>query len=301
MEPVSDEPRYAQAARIAGGRMSDFEFQLDEIGYWSELKLEIIEKYGQAYTNAFNKLGAHLKKYYIDGFSGAGVHLSRRTGEHVEGSPARALKIMPPFDRFYFIDMNADKTAYLEKVRASRTNVEIHTGDTNPYLKRLLPTIKYGDYKRALCLLDPYGLHLDWEVMQIAGQLKTVDMFLNFPIMDINRNVLRRDRTKVAPDDIKRMNRFWGDDSWDSAAFVETGQTSMFDFGPEKAKQGNDAIVAAFRDRLRKVAGFKCVPAPLAMTNKNNAVVYYLFFASDNDTGLKIIESIFAKYRQQRH
>jgi hypothetical protein len=30
--------------------------------------------------------------------------------------------------------------------------------------KKLLPTIKYGDYKRALCLLDPYGLHLDWDV-----------------------------------------------------------------------------------------------------------------------------------------
>jgi three-Cys-motif partner protein len=297
MEPVPDTPRRTQATRVAGGRVNDRDFQLDEIGYWSELKLEIVEKYGQAYTKAFTTLGAHLKKYYIDGFSGAGVHLSRRTGEQVEGSPARALKIAPPFDRFYFIDMNANKTAYLEKVRAGRTNVEIHTGDTNLYLRRLLPTIKYGDYVRALCLLDPYGLHLDWDVMQIAGQLKTVDVFLNFPIMDINRNVLRHDRTKVAPDDIERMNRFWGDNSWDSAAYVEAGQTSMFDFKSEKAKQGNNAIVAAFRDRLKKVAGFKCVPAPLAMTNKNNAVVYYLFFASANDTGFKIIESIFSKYR----
>jgi three-Cys-motif partner protein len=70
---------------------------------------------------------------------------------------------------------------------------------------------QYSDYKRALCLLDPYGLHLDWEVMQIAGQLKTVDLFLNFPIMVINRNVLRHDRTRVASEDIERMNRFWGD------------------------------------------------------------------------------------------
>lgn len=280
--------------------MSDLPFQPDEIGYWSELKLEIVEKYGQGYTNAFNKLGAGLKKYYIDGFSGAGVHLSKRTGEQIEGSPARALKIVPPFDGFYFIDMNADKTAYLETVRAGRENVEIHTGDTNPYLKGLLPTLKYSAYKRALCLLDPYGLHLDWEVMQIAGQLKTVDLFLNFPIMDINRNVLRHDRTKVAPDDTERMNRFWGDDSWDAAAYVETGQTAMFDFGPEKQKQDNEAIVTAFRERLRKVAGFKYVPAPLAMTNRNNAVVYYLFFASANDTGRKIIESIFSKYRQHR-
>ena len=28
-------------------------FEFDEIGIWSELKLEIIEKYGAAYTRAF--------------------------------------------------------------------------------------------------------------------------------------------------------------------------------------------------------------------------------------------------------
>jgi hypothetical protein len=28
-------------------------FQFDEIGRWSELKLEIVEKYGAAYTTAF--------------------------------------------------------------------------------------------------------------------------------------------------------------------------------------------------------------------------------------------------------
>ncbi len=277
--------------------MSDLPFQPDEIGYWSELKLEIIEKYGHGYTTAFNKRGARLKKYYIDGFSGAGVHISKRTGEPIDGSPARALRVTPPFDGYYFIDINADKTGYLEKVRADRSDVEIHTGDTNPYLNRLLPTIKYTDFKRALCLLDPYSLQLDWEVVEIAGQLKTIDMFLNFPIMDINRNVLRHDRKKVAPDDIERMNRFWGDNSWSDVAYVETGQTSMFGFEPEKQKQGNETIVTAFRERLRKVAGFEYVPQPLAMRNSNKAVIYYLFFASASDTGRKIITDIFNRYR----
>lgn len=280
--------------------MSDLPFQPDEIGYWSELKLEIIAKYGQGYTNAFNKLGARLQKYYIDGFSGAGVHLSKRTGEPIDGSPARALNVTPPFDGFHFIDMNADKTAYLERLRAERSDVNIYTGDANQYLKQLLPEIQYDRYKRALCLLDPYGLHLNWEVMQIAGQLKTIDMFLNFPIMDINRNVLQHDRSKVAIEDANRMDRFWGDNSWKSAAYVETGQTTMFDFGPEMQKQGNEAIVTAFRERLRKVAGFAYVPEPLAMKNSNNAVVYYLFFASANDTGRKIVTSLFEKYRQHR-
>jgi hypothetical protein len=57
--------------------VTELPFKFDEIGYWSELKLEIIEKYGAAYTTAFANF-LNLKKYYIDGLSGAGVHISRK-------------------------------------------------------------------------------------------------------------------------------------------------------------------------------------------------------------------------------
>jgi three-Cys-motif partner protein len=92
--------------------VTDLPFRFDAIGAWSELKLEIIEKYGAAYTRAFART-PNLKKYYIDGFSGAGVHISKKTKVVIKGSPARALKIAPPFDAFYFIDLNADKRAFL--------------------------------------------------------------------------------------------------------------------------------------------------------------------------------------------
>jgi three-Cys-motif partner protein len=139
--------------------MTDAPFKFDEIGYWSELKLEIVGKYGAAYAKI---LGATRFK--------GGVHISRQTGQQIEGSPARALQISPPFDRYYFIDLNPQKTKYLQKLCDGRNDVLIHTGDCNAYLTtQLLPTIQYGDYKRALCLLDPYRLDLDWKVMLQAG------------------------------------------------------------------------------------------------------------------------------------
>jgi hypothetical protein len=64
-------------------------FQFDELGEWSVLKLDIIEQYGSAYTKAFGGRGHCLKKFYIDGFSGVGVHLVKRTRQQIEGSPAR--------------------------------------------------------------------------------------------------------------------------------------------------------------------------------------------------------------------
>jgi three-Cys-motif partner protein len=113
--------------------MTDLPFKFDEIGIWSELKLEIVEQYGAAYTKAFART-PNLKKYYIDGFSGAGVHVAKITKARVEGSPARALKVKPAFDGFCFIDLNADKTEYLRAVCGDRSDVDIHTGDSNEYL-----------------------------------------------------------------------------------------------------------------------------------------------------------------------
>ena len=165
----------------------------------------------------------------------------------------------PPFDGFYFIDMNPKKTSCLQKTCEGRSDVQIHTGESTAYLtQEVLPKIQYRNFNRALCLLDPYGLHLDWEVMRLAGQSQAVDMFLNFPVMDMNCNAIWHHPEKVPRDGIDRMNRFWGDELWRAAAYAESPQMSMF--GPELVKQPNDAIVAAFMKRLQEVAGFSFVP-----------------------------------------
>jgi three-Cys-motif partner protein len=277
--------------------MTDPAFRFDEVGDWSVLKLDIIEQYGSAYTTAFSVRGRRLKKYYIDGFSGAGVHVVRRTRQQIEGSPARALKITPPFDGFYFIDLNKDKAAYLQKLCEGRSDVQIINDDANTYLRTLLPTIQFSLFNRALCVLDPYGLHLDWDIIELAGKSEAVDMFLNFPVMDMNRNAIWRNPDKVPRDGIDRMSRFWGNESWKQAAYAKSRQTNLFS-EPDDEKQSNSAIVAAFRERLHKVAGFEFVPEPMPMINRRNAVVYYLFFASPKPVARNIITDIFKKHRR---
>jgi three-Cys-motif partner protein len=251
-------------------------------------------KYARAYTKAFSKRGQHLKKYYIDGFSGAGLHLEKSTGQRIDGSPTRALRITPPFDRFYFIDLDKDKAEYLESQCGARGDVQIVNDDANVYLRKLLPTIRYEQYNRALCVLDPYGLHLDWDVIELAGKSRAVDLFLNFPVMDMNRNAIWRQSDTAPPKGIERMNRFWGDESWRRAAYAESPQKNLFGH-VEEDKQSNRAIASAFRDRLEKVSGFKYVPEPLPMRNSRNAVVYYLFFASRKPVADTIIKDIFER------
>lgn len=159
--------------------------KFDKIGYWSEIKLEIVKEYAQAYSTILSaQRGPRLHHVYVDGFSGAGEHLSKQTKTMVPGSPLNALHVDPPFEQYHLIDLDRDKTAHLRQLVGDRHDVHVHDGDCNQILTtRVLPTIDYRSYRRGLCVLDPYGLDLNWEVMRMAGQAKTIDMFLNFPVM----------------------------------------------------------------------------------------------------------------------
>ena len=59
----------------------------DEIGYWSEVKLDIISKYASAYSTIMNKQKDIRSYLYIDAFAGAGVHIKKQTREFITGSP----------------------------------------------------------------------------------------------------------------------------------------------------------------------------------------------------------------------
>jgi three-Cys-motif partner protein len=264
--------------------------QFDQIGYWSEIKLEIVRDYATAYSRILNK--RNLPHIYIDAFAGAGQHISKSTGEFVPGSPLNALNVHPPFREYHFIDLNATRVESLQRIAGARNDVHVYEGDCNEILiHSIFPTLHFESYRRALCLLDPYGLNLNWDVMFQAGQLGTIDMFLNFPVMDMNRNVLWRNPDKVSPEQPSRLNAFWGGD-WKKVAY--TTERNLFG---EPEKESNDTIAQAFRQRLRKIAGFKKVPEPLPMRNSRGATVYYLFFASQVGVAEKIVTDIFAKYK----
>ena len=273
------------------------EFHYDEIGYWSEVKLDIIKDYATQYSLILSRqTQLKLHHVYIDAFAGAGKHSSKTTKEFILGSPANALLVEPPFKEFHFIDLNEEKSDALKELSEGKGNVFVYNGDCNKILlNQVLPRAKYENYRRALCILDPYGLHLDWKVIETIGKMKSIEFFLNFPIADMNRNVLLHQQNKVQPSQIERMNLFWGDDSWHQAAYKPSLQPTFFGDRPDE-KTSNEAVVEAFRERLKKVARFSYVPKPVAMKNSTNAVVYYLFFASHKPVAAKIVTHIFKKY-----
>jgi three-Cys-motif partner protein len=268
--------------------------EFDEVGYWSQIKLDIVKKY----ATAFSKITVALKNpsfepVYIDAISSAGVHMSRGARTFIPGSPVNILLITPGFYRYYLIDVRAEKTSALRQMVADNPKVSIIPGNCNDALTtKVFPHVQWNQYRRGLCILDPYGLHLDWKTIEAAGKVKTLDVFLSLPVADVNGNAIWRSPAGMNRADLEQLTRYWGDDSWGGEK-----SESPKDSTGRSAKAELDTIATAFRARLQGAAGFKHVPEPIPMRNSKGNVNYYLFFASQKPLAEEIVTEIFDTYK----
>jgi three-Cys-motif partner protein len=277
------------------------EYSYDEIGIWSEVKLDIIKEYAAAYTKIMRAQQRDripsLYWIYVDAYAGPGYHLSKASGDIVEGSPLLALNTNPPFDEYHFIDADRQRADGLRELVQGRSDASIYSDDCNKVLiEKVFPRAEYREYRRALCLLDPYNIDLKWEVIEAAGRSRSIEIFVNLMIMDINRNALRRDPDKSLASKVSQLTRLWGDESWREAGYDKV--PNLFDqMVPQKVS--NERFAEAFRQRLQKKAGFKFVSKPMPMKNRTDTVIYYLYFASQNEAGMGVVSDIFNKYRNR--
>ncbi len=274
--------------------------EYDEIGIWSEVKLAIIKEYASAYATIMDAQRRariqSLRWIYIDAYAGPGYHLSKASRELVEGSPLIALSTDPPFHEYHFIDTELRRAKQLRKLAGERPDVFIYSEDCNDVLLReVFPRARYEDFMRALCLLDPYNIDLTWQVIEAAGRARSVEIFMNFMIMDINRNAMRRNPDKSILSKMDQLTRLWGDESWKDAGY--STNRNLFN---EPEKVTNEEFAEAFRQRLEKKAGFKYVPTPMPMKTKSNSTIYYLYFASQKPAAAHIVNDIFDKYRRKQ-
>src|SRR5262249_12536372 len=110
------------------GRAKALKF--DEIGYWSEVKLDIIREYAKAYSTIL-AAQPRLSHIYIDAFAGAGVHVSKASGGEVAGSPLIAVNTEPPFREYHLIDLDGSKVQHLRSLLGARADIRIYQGDCN--------------------------------------------------------------------------------------------------------------------------------------------------------------------------
>lgn len=277
----------------------------DEIGQWSEDKLNLLAKYLHSYTvimsrqlvgttNRQGRSGWCSGYYYIDAFAGKGRWIRRGEGNYVDGSPRVALSTTPSFSGYYFIDLDRGRVEELDALNQEFADKQITVlyGDANEVIRKtVLPEVN-SKSKRGVVFLDPYGVDLRWETVQAIAATGVLEVIINFPISVSNRGFIWDDPDKIGQKQIDRFNAFWGSPSWRDIAYVEDSSFGVTWL--KRLPKAGEQLSAVFTQRLEQVFGY--ATDPLMMKNSKNSVLYCLIFAGPNPTGKKIAQDVFDKY-----
>lgn len=272
---------------------------IDTIGEWSQNKLGLLKKYLEAYLVILAKQDWCKGYEYIDAFAGTGKPQSRDAEIFVDGSPRIALSLKKPFTQYHFIEESSWRVKKLEELEKEfvNRNISIYQGDCNKILtEKILPQLNYATKKRAIAFIDPFGMQFHWNTLEAIAKVKTIEIILNFPVMAINRNVLKRNQKIITDKERKRLDLLWGTKDWMFDLYEE--DHTLFGVEQKKKKMSGKEMGKVFKKRLSEI--FQHCTDPVLMVNSNNAPLYCLMFAGHNAKGAKIASDIFKKFEQTR-
>jgi len=115
-------------------------------GPWTRAKLDYIERYAAAFMRAMNpkrRAGIWSELVYVDLPAGPGRGLDRDGGAEFDGSPLRALKIVPAFDRLFFSDLDKRNVESLrQRIPPNQeSRVSLRVGDCNTVVRDVIASL----------------------------------------------------------------------------------------------------------------------------------------------------------------
>lgn len=258
-------------------------------GQWTEVKLDILAGYLSAYTTALKNQGFDL--IYIDAFAGTGEWVpAGEEDSDIEarrGSARIALDVEPPFQEYYFIDTKKSHVNALSLVAdaSGRKGVSIRRDDANSVIRELCSNIDWHPKdkaqrpKRAVLFLDPYGMAVEWDTLELVSKTQAIDVWYLFPINAVVRQ---------SPHDIRRMdenkrnalNRIFGTTEWLDRIYKQSNQIDLFGAEPAILRDADAARFESFVfERLEGLFAKVLKPKRLPAKGLHK---FSLFFAISN-------------------
>ena len=289
-------------------------------GEWTDQKLRAFEKYVKTYLKIMNvrREKNRWKLVYFDAFAGSGVRETVNPSEQqrrftefgiepdectvYKGAAERVLSIeMPGFDYYYFIDRDesANKTLR-KKLLGGDTDdprLQFRPGDANDYIARLGNHLQNNKHYKALVLLDPFGMQINWEALTHLRGTST-DLWVLVPSGMIIGRLLKKDGTLKYP---KLLTNYFGFSEQEILTCFYSEKTEKTLFGTEtkrsKIEKPTRRIAEIYAERLQNV--FKhVVEEPMVLRNSRGVPIYHFVFASNNQTATKIANHIIGKENQ---
>jgi three-Cys-motif partner protein len=135
-------------------------------GWWTEAKLEVLDKYLAAFGKASAKAGATV---YLDLFSGSVNHTRPDTGAQYLGSTPRALGSQPPFKRLIFWELERPAKKLIADLATSfpgDDRYRVVAGDCNVSIQEGLAQASDVQWAPTFAFIDPKGLDVAWTTLE---------------------------------------------------------------------------------------------------------------------------------------
>lgn len=280
-------------------------------GDWTEKKLKCLKKYLCAYTTALKN--QPFEKVYIDAFAGTGYRT--RTADptqfndlfpefsmadvqgFLKGSASIALEIEPKFDLYYFIEKDPNRFAELEELREKYSHLKnviyLINSEANQFLQEFCKGWVWN--RRAVLFLDPYGMEVFWDTVEIIAKTEKIDMWYLFPLGVAVNRLLKKD-AQISDKCEYKLNKIFGTKRWKQSFYNIIQEETLWGLDTRSIKTADfNDIIEFFLERLREI--FPGVADnPLILYNtKNNPIYLFCFAASNKDgskTAIKIAQDI---------
>lgn len=245
-------------------------------GVWTEQKLRILEKYVSFYPRALKNQKYNL--IYIDSFAGTGF--CNGASGRIPGSAIRALSVEPGYSKYIFIERKPRRckllSAALSDPAYENKNIVTKLADANLEVPALLAGIDWR-YNRAVIFLDPFGMELDWTVLEAIARTRAVDGWYLFSLSGFFRQAtnqfIKLDEHKTAA-----LNRILGTNKW-SEEIYGIKQQDMYGQEMRIRTANVDDLIAYATRRLKDIFPFVSEPLILPRTGVRR---YALFFFTSN-------------------
>lgn len=270
-------------------------------GSWTEQKLSALQDYLSAYTRIFksNPAARYYTTYYGDAFAGTGYmqrpeisplstffpELSEGAEEYAKGSAVRALEVDPPFDHYLFIERDPVRAAELLDLKKSfparAPFIDIRQGDAATVLEKWCQSMDWKK-NRAVLFLDPFGMDVDWPLLEVIAGTRGIDLWYLFPLFAVNRLLVRGQEPPEAW--AKRLTATFGTASWREKFYSAKHEYSLFEEDEPAQRITKTAGIQSFLvERLKSI--FVAVSEAMVLENSKNCPLYLLLFAAGNKAG----------------
>jgi len=195
------------------------------------------------------------------------------TDQIIVGSAIRALGVSTPFDRYLLNDVRKSNVDALRtRIHADFSDlsarVTLSQFDANAMLIDLCRTTNWNA-TRAVVFIDPFGLQIKYETLELLGKTKAVDVWYLVPVFAMYRQV--RGDGWVLEDGGKSVDEALGTREWrDVVAIQQKGQMDLLGLSKPVSKRAVDVawFETVAKDRLGLAFGGRVVDEVLPLGRK---------------------------------